>query len=36
MRVSNISYPPAGVANYAVMLTLMMLRKIVPNPAQHA
>ena len=30
MRVSNASYPPAGVANYAVMLMLMALRKIMP------
>ena len=30
MRVSNASYPPQGVANYAVMLILMSLRKIMP------
>ena len=30
MRVSNVSYPPSGVANYAIMLMLMLQRKIVP------
>lgn len=30
MRVSNVSYAPGGVANYAVMLMLMCLRKIMP------
>lgn len=28
MRVSNVSYPPSGVANYAIMLMLMLQRKI--------
>ncbi|MBP3731295.1 MAG: D-lactate dehydrogenase VanH-A [Mailhella sp.] len=28
MRVANVSYPPTGVANYAVMLMLMACRKI--------
>ncbi|MBR2769076.1 MAG: lactate dehydrogenase [Lachnospiraceae bacterium] len=30
MKVSNASYPPQGVANYAVMLIMMCLRKIMP------
>lgn len=30
MRVSNVSYAPSGVANYAVMLMLMCLRKMLP------
>ena len=30
MRVANVSYPPSGVANYAIMLMLMLGRKIVP------
>ncbi|NJP39680.1 lactate dehydrogenase [Oscillospiraceae bacterium HV4-5-C5C] len=30
LRVSNVSYPPTGVAHYAVMLMLMCLRKIEP------
>lgn len=30
LRVSNVSYAPSGVANYAVMLMLMCLRKIQP------
>ena len=30
MRVSNASYPPAGVAHYTIMMMLMMLRKIIP------
>ena len=30
MRVSNASYPPNGVANYAIMLMLMLSRRIVP------
>ena len=30
MRVSNVSYPPSGVANYAIMLMMMLQRKIVP------
>lgn len=29
MRVSNVSYPPNGVANYAIMLILMCTRKIM-------
>lgn len=29
MRVSNVSYPPSGVANYAIMLMLMLQRNIV-------
>lgn len=29
MRVSNVSYPPSGVANYAIMLMLMLQRRIV-------
>lgn len=28
MRVSNVTYPPNGVANYAIMLMLMCLRKM--------
>jgi lactate dehydrogenase-like 2-hydroxyacid dehydrogenase len=31
MRVSNTSYPPSGVANYALLLMLMMQRKILPT-----
>jgi lactate dehydrogenase-like 2-hydroxyacid dehydrogenase len=30
MRVSNVSYPPSGVAHYAIMLMLMLQRQIVP------
>ncbi|MFI3170433.1 MAG: D-isomer specific 2-hydroxyacid dehydrogenase family protein [Faecalibacterium sp.] len=30
MRVSHASYPPCGVANYAIMLMLMSYRSIVP------
>lgn len=30
MRVSNVSYPPDGVANYAIMLMMMCSRRIVP------
>ncbi len=30
MRVANVSYPPSGVANYAIMLMLMLQRKIIP------
>lgn len=29
MRVSNVSYPPTGVANYAIMLMLMCGRKMM-------
>ena len=29
MRVSNVSYPPSGVANYAIMLAMMLQRRIV-------
>lgn len=29
MRVANVSYPPSGVANYAIMLMLMLQRNIV-------
>lgn len=29
MRVSNVCYPPSGVANYAIMLMLMLQRNIV-------
>ena len=29
MRVSNVSYPPSGVANYAIMLMLMLQRRAV-------
>lgn len=29
MRVANVSYPPSGVANYAIMLMLMLQRRIV-------
>ncbi len=29
LRVSNVSYPPSGVANYAIMLMLMLQRRIV-------
>ena len=28
LRVSNVSYPPSGVANYAIMLMLMAQRKV--------
>ena len=28
MRVSNVDYPPTGVANYAIMLMMMCARKI--------
>ncbi len=28
MKVSNVSYPPSGVANYAIMLMLMLQRRI--------
>ena len=28
MRVSNVSYPPSGVANYAIMLMLMCTRRM--------
>lgn len=28
MRVANVSYPPSGVANYAIMLMLMLQRRI--------
>lgn len=28
MRVSNVSYPPEGVANYAIMMMLMCTRKM--------
>lgn len=28
MRVSNVSYPPNGVANYAIMMILMCLRRM--------
>ncbi len=27
MKVSNVDYPPNGVANFAIMLMLMSLRK---------
>lgn len=30
MRVSNASYPPSGVAHYALLLMLMLQRRIVP------
>lgn len=30
LRVSNVSYPPDGVANFAIMLMLMCCRRIVP------
>ena len=30
LRVSNVSYPPEGVANFAIMLMLMCCRKAVP------
>lgn len=30
MKVSNSSYAPGGVANYTVMLILMLLRKFIP------
>lgn len=30
MRVSNVVYPPDGVANYAIMLMMMCCRRIVP------
>lgn len=30
MKVSNVSYAPSGVANYSIMLMMMLLRKIVP------
>ena len=29
LRVSNVSYPPSGVANYAIMLMLMLQRRIM-------
>lgn len=28
MHVSNVSYPPEGVANYAIMLMMMCLRRM--------
>jgi len=28
MRLSNVSYPPSGVANYAIMMMLMCLRRM--------
>lgn len=30
MKVSNVSYAPGGVANYTIMLMLMLLRKMMP------
>ncbi len=30
MKVSNVSYAPGGVANYSIMMMLMLLRKMVP------
>lgn len=30
MKVSNVSYAPGGVANYAIMMMLMLLRKMMP------
>lgn len=30
MRVSNVTYPPSGVAHYALLLMLMLQRRIVP------
>lgn len=29
MKVSNVSYPPSGVANYAIMLMMMLQRNMV-------
>lgn len=30
MKVSNVSYAPGGVANYSIMMMLMLLRKMMP------
>ena len=30
MKGSNVSYAPGGVANYSIMMMLMLLRKMVP------